>query len=102
MRCKGKNVWSIKQIIVEGNIITDENSIDCKFINFFSSVANDPENLIPQPTVPLSNYFRTLISSSFFVCSLTIIECISIICQLNNEKYDSNSLYTQTVQKYFS
>ena len=90
----------VRNLIVNEIKITDNKQIAEQFVNYFSTVATKLEQQIPPPDLSYSTFFNPSQVNSFFIKPVTVNECIRIIGNLKNSKYDVNTVPVYLLKKY--
>lgn len=83
---------SVKSIIVDGVGVTDEKLIADSFNNFFSNIAVNLDNNLPNSNLSPLDYVDHNTTSSFFTRPVSAVECSTIISALKNTKYSNDML----------
>lgn len=89
----------IKSVIVDDETITDESSIAEHFADYFSTVATNIENDIPQSNNDPLRHIHTNINQSFFMFPVDSVELCNIVSSLKNTSYGKYSIPVKIFKK---
>ena len=83
---------AVKNLLWNGVEFSNSNEISNIFNNYFSTVANDLNNELPDNDANPLDYLIDNVPSSFFFSPITLYECSEIIKNLKNSKQDKNKI----------
>ena len=83
---------TVKKLMNNDTIVTDNHEIGSIFNNFFTSIGSDLSNALPPSDVRFETYLDSPCVRSFFFFQVTPSECEKIISSLKNSKTDINSI----------
>ena len=89
-RCQKK--FSVNKIIYDNEICTTESSIAEAFNLFFTNVAKNLQNALPQTAVDPLSFMPTYSLQSFYLSTVSENECIKYISSLKTTKTDVNTV----------